>query len=215
MSHQSESKKPALQRPRSLRAHDKVLDAAAELFAGRGIDATSIDSIAALSGVSKATIYKHWTDKKALCLEVLGRVHGLDRESPKFDSGDLLQDLVDFLNHKPPEELSELRDRLMPHLIAYASRDLEFAKAWRTRVMEPGRAKAIELMQRGIAKGLFPADLDLTLGIALLIGPMVYKHILRGITTVPEDLAEGVAHAFWRAFAIPKSRSQHHPSRKR
>jgi AcrR family transcriptional regulator len=125
LSRQSVGKKNNLQRPRSLRAHDQVLDAAAELFAERGIDGASIDSIAAASGVSKATIYKHWTDKSALCLEVLGRVHGLNRERPQFDSGDLQQDLIDFLNHNPPEDLSKLRDRLMPHLIAYASRDHE------------------------------------------------------------------------------------------
>ena len=191
-----------LQRPRSRRAHDKVLDSAIELFANRGIEGTSIDSIAAASGVSKATIYKHWADKNALCLEVLERVHGVDRERPKFDSGDLQQDIIDFLKHKPPEELSELRDRLMPHLIAYAARDPEFGRTWRSRVMEPGRAKAIELMERGIARGQFPADLDLALGVALLIGPMMYRHIFRDRFPAPENLAEGVANAFWRAFAI-------------
>jgi AcrR family transcriptional regulator len=198
-----DGKPDKLQRPRSRQAHEKVLDAAAELFADRGIEGTSIDSIAASSGVSKATIYKHWADKNALCLEVLAQVHGLDREPPKFDSGDLQQDIIDFLNHKPPEELSKLRDRLMPHLIAYASRDREFGMAWRQRVMEPGRAKATELLKRGIAKGIFPSDLDLQLSLALLIGPMAYKHIFRGIATVPDNLGDGVGKAFWRAFAIP------------
>lgn len=196
--------KRKLQRPRSKRAHDKVLDSAIELFADRGIEGTSIDSIAALSGVSKATIYKHWADKTALCLEALGRVHGLDRERPTFDSGDLLQDITDFLNYRPPEELTGLRDRLMPHLIAYAARNPQFGKLWRSRVIEPGRAKAIELMERGIAAAKFPADLDKSLGLALLIGPMMYKHIFRNIATAPENLAEGVAKAFWRAFAIPE-----------
>ena len=50
----------------SERAHQKVLEAATELFAQRGIDGTSLDAIAAASGVSKATIYKHWMDKEAL-----------------------------------------------------------------------------------------------------------------------------------------------------
>ena len=38
-----------------------------QLFSERGIDATSMDAIAETSGVSKATIYKHWQDKDALC----------------------------------------------------------------------------------------------------------------------------------------------------
>ena len=58
-------------RPRSAQAHKKVLDAAVQLFSERGIDATSMDAIAEASGVSKATIYKHWQDKDALCLEVM------------------------------------------------------------------------------------------------------------------------------------------------
>ncbi len=52
----------------SEKAHQKVLQSAAELFADRGIDGTSMDAIANASGVSKATIYKHWADKEALCM---------------------------------------------------------------------------------------------------------------------------------------------------
>jgi AcrR family transcriptional regulator len=191
-----------LQRPRSQRAHETVLDAAVELFSENGIERVSMDAIASHSGVSKATIYKHWPDKAALCLEALGRVHGADRELPAFDTGDLQQDLIDFLEHQPPAEYSHLRDKLMPHLIAYAARDREFGKRWRLHVTEPGRVKAVELMDRGIAEGYFPEDLDKSLGLALLIGPMMYKHLFQGTTRMPENLAEGVARAFCRAFSV-------------
>ena len=40
-----------------------MLEASLSLFAKDGIDATSMDAIAEVSGVSKATIYKHWHDK--------------------------------------------------------------------------------------------------------------------------------------------------------
>lgn len=160
-----------------------------------------MDAIAGLSGVSKATIYKHWADKDALCLEALDRIHGIDREPKKIDSGDLLRDLTDFLNQQPPPELAAARDRLMPHLIAYAARNPAFGKVWRARVMEPGRRMALELIERGIKQGRFPADLDRSLALALLIGPMMYKHIFQKTPHAPEDLAEGVAQAFWRAFA--------------
>lgn len=191
-----------LQRPRSRRAHDKVLDAAVDLFAERGLEKTSIDAIAAASGVSKATIYQHWEGKEALCLEAIARVYGLDREPPQFDSGDLRQDIIDFLNHKPPAALSDLRDRLMPHMIAYAAHNAAFGNAWRSRLMQPGREHAMELMRRGIAQGCFPPDMDLTLGVALLIGPMMYRHVFRDIAPVPANLAEGVGNAFWKAFAV-------------
>ena len=45
-----------MSRSRSTRAHRQVLEAALKLFARQGIDATSMDAIAAESGVSKATI---------------------------------------------------------------------------------------------------------------------------------------------------------------
>jgi AcrR family transcriptional regulator len=82
-------------------AHGKVLEAALDLLADRGIDATSRDAIAAASGASQATIDKHWPDKDALCLEVLSHLHGLDPEPPVLDTGDLRADLIAQLSHQP------------------------------------------------------------------------------------------------------------------
>jgi AcrR family transcriptional regulator len=191
----------SLQRPRSKRAHDKVVEAAIELLAENGIEGTSIDAIAAVSGVSKATIYKHWADKNALCLEAIGRVHGLDLDRPKFESGNLLQDIIDFLNQRPPAEFSKQRERLMPHVVGYAASNPEFGKAWRSMVLDPSRAQLTELVGRGISEGRFAADLDVTLAIAMLMGPIMYTKIFGSCTSVPKNLAESVAGAFWRAFA--------------
>jgi AcrR family transcriptional regulator len=190
-----------LQRPRSKRAHDKVLDAAIVLLAKNGIEGTSIDAIATVSGVSKATIYKHWADKDALCLEAIGRVHGLDLERPRFESGELLRDIIDFLNQRPPAEFSKERELLMPHVVGYAASNPEFGKAWRSMVIDPSRAQLTELIRRGISEGQFAADLDVTLAIAMLMGPMMYTKILGSCVSVPKNLAENVAQAFWRAFA--------------
>jgi len=64
-------------RTRSASAHQKVLKAALELVAEHGVDGTSMDAVARESGVSKATIYKHWADKDALLLEMLTDTSGL------------------------------------------------------------------------------------------------------------------------------------------
>jgi AcrR family transcriptional regulator len=187
-------------RERSERAHEQVLDAAFKLFAERGIDATSMDAISEVSGVSKATIYKHWKDKDALCLEVLSHMH---RDLPEFDSGDLRADVVAFLSYRPPQRRSRMWNRMVPHLLAYASRNPSFGKVWRARVMEPSRNKLMELLKRGIAEGELPPDLDLSLSVAMLLGPMIYRHVfVKGKTKLPNKMPERLVDAFWKAHPV-------------
>ncbi len=186
----------------SARAHSKVLESATQLFAGRGIDATSVDAIAAASGVSKATIYKHWADKDALCLEVMQYVHELDDGPPEVDSGDLRADLVAFLKYEPSRKKAAIIKKLTPHLIAYSARNEEFGRAWKTRVMERARTCLKMLLRRGATRGVFPAVLDEDLGVALLLGPMLYRHIFGSAVSL-DWLVEGTVDSFWKAHARP------------
>jgi AcrR family transcriptional regulator len=195
-------------RPRSARAHGQVLDAALTLFAERGIDATSMDAIAEASGVSKATIYKHWPDKEALCLEALAHLHGADQPRPALDSGDVRADLVAALSYQPPARHSDLRIRIMPHLMAYAGRNPSFGEVWRARVFEPPRVQLRQLLDRAIARGQLPRSLDRDLAIALLLGPLMYCHVLKRLQAeAPENLPEQVVAAFWQAHALAPSRA--------
>jgi len=187
-----------------------VLEAATELFADRGIDATSIDAIAAASGVSKATIYKHWADKEALCLAVLEHVHHLDEGPPAVDSGDLKRDLKAFLKYQPSAKKAAIQKRLTPHLIAYSARNEAFGQAWKSRVMDRARMCIKNLLRRGVSEGVFPAVLDEDLGVALLLGPMMYRHIF-GSSVDLEWLAEGTVESFWKAHARPEKRALDRP----
>jgi AcrR family transcriptional regulator len=187
----------------SQRAHNKVLDTATSLFAQRGLDATSVDAIAAASGVSKATIYKHWADKDALCLDVLMHVHLLDEGPPEVDSGDLKADLKAFLRYEPSRQKADVLQRLTPHLVAYAAKNAQFGRAWRTRVMDRARTGLKTLLRRGMNRGIFPAVLDEDLGVALLLGPMMYRHMF-GPSVSQEWLADGAVESFWKAHARPE-----------
>src|ERR1700761_2702382 len=148
-------------RSRSQSAHDRVLRAALDLFAERGIEATSMDSIAQVSGVSKATIYNHWANKEALLIEVMLFLNGLDRERDEVDSGDICRDLAAILSRRPPNEFDATRDRIMPSLIAYSAVHPEFGEAWRHRVMEPPRKSLKRILRRAMQRGLLPTDLNL------------------------------------------------------
>jgi AcrR family transcriptional regulator len=195
-------------RPRSAQAHKKVVDAAVQLFSERGIDATSMDAIAEASGVSKATIYKHWPDKDRLCLEVMGYLHGLDEEPPVFDSGDFRADLIAQLQYQPAADRQALREKMTPHMIAYASRNRVLGAAWRARVVEPVRVALANMLKRGEKRGVLRRGIDPEIGIALLLGPMIYRHVFtqklgqKG----PKDLEVQVADAFLAAFGTGKQK---------
>ena len=190
-------------RPRSLEAHQKVLDAATGLFAERGIEATSMDAIAQSSGVSKATIYNHWADKEALLLEVMLMLNGLDREPEDVDTGDLQRDLTTVLTRRPPDQFEAARDRMMPSLIAYSAVHPEFGKAWRLRVMDPPRQCLKKILNRGISRGVLSKNLDLEAAMALLLGPMLYAHVFQKDHSASKpDLGPVTAQTFWRAHQL-------------
>ena len=184
-------------RTRSASAHAKVLQAASELFAARGIEGTSMDAIAESSAVSKATIYKHWADKDALLLEVLEEVNGL-KDRPTFSTNNTRQDVVDVLAYRPTEN-AELRSRIMPHFMGYAARHTEFGDMWRSRVTEPPRRELTRLLSKAMEEGELER-FDIEVALAQLLGPMVYWYLfLRRSQENPRMLAEAVVDLFWRA----------------
>lgn len=192
-------------RTRSATAHEKVIWAAAELFAERGIEGTSMDAIADVSGVSKATIYKHWADKDALLFEVLEEINGL-KTRPAFNSGTTRDNVVAVLAYHPREH-SELRSRIMPHFMAYAGKHRAFGDLWRNRVMDPPRAELTRLLKAAVKKGELQT-MNVELALAQLLGPILYWYVfLRRAQEDPSALAKSVVDTFWRAHSAKRLRA--------
>jgi len=196
-------------RTRSQAAHQKVIEAAISLFAERGLDATSMDTIAEVSGVSKATIYKHWLNKDALCLEALSYFFGGDIKVPVPDTGDLRADLIARLSYQPAPERAYLRERIMPHVLAYASKNLEFGKAWRARAMSPIVTALQEWIQREQQRGTLVQTIDVESAISLLVGPLLFRNIFHKRELGSQDqfapqLELHIAEAFLALYAQPK-----------
>jgi AcrR family transcriptional regulator len=219
-------------RTRSTDAHNRVLEAALELFVEKGIEPTTMDALAAASGVSKATIYKHWPEgKEPLLMELLLVIVGIEEDIPEQDSGDLVTDLARVLSDKPRHARPEDQKRLMPQMVAYSAIHQEFGNAWRTRVMERPRKRLRRILTAAMSEGRLPGSMDMNLCFALLLGPLMYKHIfgrqmecrgeagqsilgtaksvLNSASETPTeaaqtepDLGAFVAEAFCRAFEI-------------
>ncbi|MDC9824361.1 TetR/AcrR family transcriptional regulator [Devosia sp. ZB163] len=92
---------------RSARKRRAILDAATEVFLRSGYLGTNMDEIAALSAVSKQTVYKHFSSKEALFIEIVGGM--------TTGAGDIV--------HNDVAELGRDED-LSAYLVEYALRQL-------------------------------------------------------------------------------------------
>ena len=84
-------------RPRSEKARQAILHAAAELLLNHGLGAVSMDTVAEQAGVSKATIYRWWPAKETLALDALENECAVGASDPP-DTGTLRDDLLALLH---------------------------------------------------------------------------------------------------------------------
>ncbi len=80
----------ALKRPRMRLPEDRaqmLIDAAADEFLSRGFRHGSVENVARVTGIGKATIYRHFTDKNGLFRAAVTRIVEL-LEEPPFDFED-------------------------------------------------------------------------------------------------------------------------------
>jgi AcrR family transcriptional regulator len=179
----------------SATAHKKVLDAAIQLIEERGIDGASMDAIAQLSGVSKATVYKHWKDKETLCIDVLA---SLREHPPEFDAGDLRRDLIDYLRYMFRFEKSDRLMKIWPKIIGHAAANPNFGLALQKHAFEPRRAQVARILARGAERGEFPPEVDPNFAMDLLIGPIMHRRFAGNV--LAEDFPEQVVDAVLRGL---------------
>lgn len=195
-----------MSRPPSLQAHEAVLKATLVLIADKGIEGSSVDEIAGMSGVSKATIYKHWANKEALCLEAIGR---LKCDLPAFDSGNPRSDITEMLRHLAVSQKPEAFSKIWPRVISYAESNPAFGEAFRSRMCGERRAQMEPLLQAAVARRELRPGIDVDLAMGFLFGPIMYHRFMHA--TVPADLPKRVVDSFWQLNAPRDKRKARKP----
>lgn len=165
-------------RPRSQKAHQAVLDAAAELLLDQGLSAVSMDAVAKRAGVSKATIYRWWPTKESLTLDALYTEWDTTPTHPR-DTGSLRGDLLTLLRPWARRAGTRPYARVIAALLTEVHTDPAFADEYRQRVVEPRREQARTVFHRAIDRGEIPADTNIEVAIDLLYGPL-YHRLLHG-----------------------------------
>lgn len=184
-------------RPRSARAHQAVLEAAAALLCEYGPSGTSMDAVARRAGVSKATIYRHWSSKEELCVEAVSCLTlAVDADEAP---GDTRADLVETLRALERALYRSPTGRALPHLVGAGADHVGLARAWHEVLVAPARRRLAVLLRRAADDGDLRPDLDVELGVDLLIGPLLYRRLVTAAGRRGEELPERVVDALWSA----------------
>jgi AcrR family transcriptional regulator len=188
-------------RPRSVKAHVAILKAAAWLLLEYGLDAVSMDAVAARAGVSKATIYRWWPTKETLALDALYTEWTAAAPVPK-DTNSLRGDLIELMAPWARLVTAQPYARVIAALLAKTRADPAFAAEYTRRVIEPRRDQAREMFQRAIERGEIRAGTDLEVALDLIYGPL-YLRLLQGHAPLDDAFVEaaidlaltGIEHA--------------------
>ena len=145
---------------RSARKRRAITDAAQTVFLRKGFAGTTMDEVAALAGVSKQTVYKHFADKQGLFTaivtdeidateavthDLLGALRGTD---------DLARDLRRLARQHVADVTQPHLVRLRRLVIAEAERFPDLAGAWFANGPERGHAALAEQFAALDARGL-------------------------------------------------------------
>lgn len=189
---------------RSVSKHRAILDAAKTLFLREGYSRTSMNAIAAASGVSKQTLYAHFEAKQQLFLAVVEQVRNANGVGPGTlprlisDTGDAHHDLrtagVRLLRAiLTPEHMA-----LHRLTIAELTHHPELQRAWRDEMGTPDAVSVIATYLAACHRQghLVVPDPDLAARqFVMLLSVEGQVRSLRGVEQLSDDDVHAIADA--------------------
>jgi AcrR family transcriptional regulator len=163
-------------RPRDPLTDERITAAAADLLLRRGFDRTTVDEVAAVAKVGKATVYRRWPSKEDLAVAAMESLYGT--ELPEPDTGSIRGDLQEsyrtvlaFVN--TPRGAAFLRTSIVESV-----RDDRIASLYRAST-ERREALHRASFARAIERGEVRRDLDVDSAVQWLGGLLASRVITR------------------------------------
>ncbi|MFV2103444.1 TetR/AcrR family transcriptional regulator [Micromonospora sp. LOL_024] len=173
-------------------------------LAAVGYGRLSIEAVARRAGVSKTAIYRRWSSKLDLVLDVVSAVAG--RKLPMLDTGTLDGDVqllllvvTGALNHP-------LASQIIPDLLAEAARNPQIAGTLQGAVNDYQERIGEIVIGRAIERGELPEGADRRAAADLIVGPIYWRLAIARVPVQPNELprmAEAAVAALRVACAVP------------
>ncbi|OQQ15987.1 TetR family transcriptional regulator [Streptomyces sp. M41(2017)] len=177
-------------RPRSEAVEHAIIEGVMKLLEeGVPLADISIERLARTVGVGKATIYRRWSGKDELFVDVMRAAEPQDPELPGVSMRD---DLVVLLESLRRRGLVSRSSAILHNVHAQMKSSPKLWAAYDATVIAPRRQIGYEVLRRGQENGELRADVDIELLNDMFVGPMLVRTVMRPDTDLPEGLAERV-----------------------
>lgn len=164
-------------RPRDPAADEAILTATLTVLAEDGYGGLSMDRIADVAGVSKATIYRRWSSRQEV---IVAAAEHLSQDAPIPDTGDLRHDLKELVEGLAGVFSRPATGRLVASLVAGMADDEHLAAAVRSGFLATRRRAARAVIEQAAARGEIRSDVDVDVAIDLLVAPFYHRLLITG-----------------------------------
>lgn len=185
---------------------DKIVTGSLDLFIRYGIKPVTMDMIAQELGLSKRTIYEHFTDKDELLMQCLDRSHADWEQYTKTtleNSGNIIEALIKIIQYTA-QIMSTINPLFFTDIRKYFT---EFHKSKIKALDDCRKHQAFEMLEKGKKEGLFREDLDPQLFAeiyAAQLKSMKYQDVFTTDIYSKMEIIQQMVMSLLRGIATPK-----------
>ena len=150
-----------------------IRNAVMQELADVGYGRLSIEAVARRAGVGKTAIYRRWSNKLEMVLEIVSDVAG--RAVPLPDTGSLAGDLQLLMMIVSKALQHRIASQIIPDLMAEASRNPQIAETLQRALRTHQQAVGDKLVGQAVARGELPPGADPEMAVDLILGPLYWR----------------------------------------
>lgn len=188
-------------RPRSTECDRAILQATLAEYANRGLEALSVDAVAARAGVSKATIYRRYPSKVDLVMAAALML--CEETAPQLEGASFDGDVRSYLRNLARTISDPVHGAAKRTLLFDAATNDELARM-HASIVATRRSQLTAMLRRAIERGEMRADADLEFAIDQLSAPLFYRHLLAH-AEIDDAYVDKVATAFVERYGVVAS----------
>lgn len=162
-------------RPRSEAAKKAILQAVIQLLEETSYSDLTIESIANVAGVGKATIYRWWTHKTFLVLDAF--LLTVETNLKFHENTTFRENFRQHLNTLSAMLNSSL-GRTIVSLVAESGADSELANKFTSEYLKPRREQSRKLLQAAIDNGEIQPSINLDIVLDMFYGPVYFRILI-------------------------------------